>query len=324
MDFGRSVQKRDDAPVNPRVSVIIIFLNGEDFFAEAIESVLAQDYRSFEVILVDDGSGPAAIALAKRFAAEHPSRVRYMEHPGHANRGMSASRNAGTAAARGDLVAFIDADDAWLPSKLTDQVAIIDAHPEVELVAGAANYWRSWQGGEDEVIQCGPVLDAPIPPPQAMLGTYPFGKAEAPCPSTLLARKSALVRIGGFEESFRGMYEDQAFLAKAHLNLVLYYPSCHWLNYRQHARSCSSSVEREGRMSRVRVDFAGWFQEYLRRIGVRDRRVWRAARWHWCRVWFFHTFRMQMLMKWLEKSRTFRRARRQYWKLTAKPVRRFG
>ena len=77
------------------VSVITIFLNSEAFIAEAIDSVLAQDFRSFELILVDDGSTDTSSAIARRYAETHPDRVRYIDHPQHANHGMSASRNAG-------------------------------------------------------------------------------------------------------------------------------------------------------------------------------------------------------------------------------------
>ena len=119
-----------------RVSVLNIFLNAEAFIAEATDTGLAQSFPSFELILVDDGSTDASSAIARRYAETHPDRVRYIDHPQHANRGMSASRNAGIAVARGDLIAFIDADDVWLPDKLRDQVQILGAYPQVGLVAG--------------------------------------------------------------------------------------------------------------------------------------------------------------------------------------------
>ena len=81
------------------VSLITIFVNAEAFIAEAIASVLAQSFRSFELILVDDGSMDASSAIARRYAEIHSDRVRYIDHPQHANRGMSASRNAGPNAA---------------------------------------------------------------------------------------------------------------------------------------------------------------------------------------------------------------------------------
>ena len=183
------------------VSVITIFLNGEAFIAEAIDSVLAQSFPSFELILVDDGSTDTSSAIARRYAETHPDRVRYIDHPQHANRGMSASRNAGISVARGDLIAFIDADDVWLPDKLQDQVSIIDAHPQIGLVAGATLYWNSWQGGEDRTVLVGHVQNKVLDPQGALLSLYPLGKAEAPCPSCLLVRP----RVG-----FRRRYRTRA------------------------------------------------------------------------------------------------------------------
>ena len=79
-------------PGAPMVSAIIIFLNGERYIAEAIESIRAQTFADWELILVDDGTTDGATAIARRYAAEHPGRIIYTEHPGHENRGMSASR----------------------------------------------------------------------------------------------------------------------------------------------------------------------------------------------------------------------------------------
>src|SRR4051812_22103421 len=107
---------------SPAVSAIIIFLNAERFLSEAVESVIAQTHKDWELLLVDDGSADGSTTLAQGFAARHPDRVRYLEHPAHQNRGMSASRNLGLANSTGDHVAFLDADDVWLPHKLAEQL----------------------------------------------------------------------------------------------------------------------------------------------------------------------------------------------------------
>src|SRR5215218_10922420 len=95
----------------PLVSAIIIFLNEERFIEEAIQSVFAQSYENWELLLVDDGSSDASTRIALRYAEEHPGRVRYLEHPGHQNRGMSASRNLGISHTKGEYIACLDADD---------------------------------------------------------------------------------------------------------------------------------------------------------------------------------------------------------------------
>ena len=124
-----------NTPAQPLVSVIIAFLNEEKFLKEAVNSVLEQDYANWELLLVDDGSTNNSTAIAKAFAQKFPNRIFYLEHENHANKGVCASRNKGVAAARGELLAFLDADDVWLPGKLTEQVAVFLQYPEIDMVA---------------------------------------------------------------------------------------------------------------------------------------------------------------------------------------------
>lgn len=163
----------------PRVSVICIFLDEERFLTEAVESVVAQTYRDYELLLVDDGSTDGSTRIARDYAGRFPDRVRYLEHEGHANRGMSATRNLGLARAHSEYVAFIDADDRWRPGKLAEQTAILDADPDVGMVCGTVNYWRSWEGGEDRLVPTGRPLDGASRPPAATLALYPLGAAKA-------------------------------------------------------------------------------------------------------------------------------------------------
>ena len=104
----------------PTVSVVIPAYNSEAFIAEAIESVFAQTVAADEIIVVDDGSTARTADVLQRFG----SRVRLIRQ---ANKGPSAARNRGAAAARGTWLAFIDADDTWLPTKLQRQLEIASA-----------------------------------------------------------------------------------------------------------------------------------------------------------------------------------------------------
>jgi glycosyltransferase involved in cell wall biosynthesis len=249
-----------------RVSVITIFYNAADFLGEAIESVLAQGYRDFELLLVDDGSTDASSAIAKTYADREPDRVRYLQHPHGGNRGMSASRNLGLRESRGELIAFIDADDRWRADKLAEQIAIFNDHPQVDACCGAVNYWRSWAGGKDELILTGHIQGRPIQPPEASFALYPLGQAAAPCPSDLMVRHETALALGGFEESFTGplqMYEDQAFLAKLYLQDVVWFDERCWLDYRRHDATCSAEVVRSGRYDEVRKHFLEWLETYL-------------------------------------------------------------
>ncbi|MEA2327720.1 MAG: hypothetical protein QOE68_2679 [Thermoanaerobaculia bacterium] len=109
----------------PRVSVLLPVWNGEAFLGEAMESMLRQTFSSFELIVIDDGSTDRTAAIAERFASLD-SRVRVLRR---AHEGFSPALNAGLAAARGEYVARMDADDISLPQRLEKQVAYLDAHP---------------------------------------------------------------------------------------------------------------------------------------------------------------------------------------------------
>jgi len=98
----------------PLVSVVIPVYNAEPFLREALDSVLAQDYEPFEVIVVDDGSTDGSGTIARSYPE-----VRYLRQE---NQGPAVARNAGIAAAQGEFLAFFDADDVMLPNKLSVQV----------------------------------------------------------------------------------------------------------------------------------------------------------------------------------------------------------
>src|SRR5262245_22998194 len=125
----------------PVVSCIIIFYNAERFIQEAIDSVFAQTYSDWELLLVDDGSVDSSSEIARRIAEIHPERVRVVEHQRHGNCGMSASRNLGIRSSHGKYVAFVDSDDVLTERQLEQQVAILDAHPAAAGVFGKTRYW---------------------------------------------------------------------------------------------------------------------------------------------------------------------------------------
>lgn len=264
----------------PRVSVIMPIFNAEAFLDEAIHSVMAQSEDNLLLLLCDDGSTDRSVLIAQEWASRHPNKIVRLQHPGHANRGAAPTRNLGLTAARGEFVAFIDADDVWHPNKLGEQIAIMDAHPELGMVCGTVRYWGSWTGGEDVLVPTGHVRNQVIRPPETSVRMYPLGSGAAPCPSDILMRRDAVEAIGGFEDEFTGarqLYEDQAFLSKLYLARPVYFSDCVWLDYRQHADSCVAWVTRDGRYDEVRQYFLSWFEDYLRQLPKPPPRAVRAA-----------------------------------------------
>ena len=267
----------------PRVSAIVIFLDDELFLRESVESVFAQSYEDWELILADDGSTDGSTSIAKEYVARD-SRVRYVDHPGHANRGTSATRNLGISIARGEYLAFLDSDDVWETYKLADQVTIMEQYPDVGLVAGSTTHWHGWQdggGGGDQQRRIRAPRHQVIPPPTLASLLYPLGKGMSPSASGFMVRRQPLLRVGGFEEQFTGMYDDQALLSKLYLETPAYISDRVWDRYRKHPASMTHDF-RESDYHRVRHDFLRWFRSYMDANDIDNvsvRRALRRAEW---------------------------------------------
>jgi glycosyltransferase involved in cell wall biosynthesis len=264
-------------PSRSLVSVIICFYNEELFLHEAVHSVMQQTYKNWELLLVDDGSSDQSTEFARNLALQNDSQVKYIEHEGHSNKGLSASRNAGILIARGEYIAILDADDVWLPQKLENQLVLFEKYPEASVIFESSLYWYSWadNNAKDIPVAIGAESNELYYAPQLMLQLYPLGKGAAPCPSGILCKREIFYR-SKFEESFQGiyqMYEDQAFLCKLYLReKILVSSACNNL-YRQRAASLVSSVHDTGRYDIVRNYYLNWFEQFYKSEGFQDERV---------------------------------------------------
>jgi len=262
------------------VSTIIIFLNAEPFLQEAVESVLTQTYENWELLLVDDGSTDGSSAIARQYAARYAEKVHYLEFEGHINHGMSAARNLGIQHAGGSYVAFLDADDTWYPNTLEDQVAILEENPQAALVYGPIQYWYSWTGSSRDqqrnyIERLGVQPNCIIRPPELL---PLFLQDKAAVPTGYLIRREAIAALGGFEEDFRGEYEDQVFCAKVCLFLPVFAADVCWYRYRQHPFSCVSMGQQTGQTASKRLIFLEWLERFAAERGVTDGQVWQAIR----------------------------------------------
>jgi glycosyltransferase involved in cell wall biosynthesis len=267
------------------VSVIIIFWNAKPFLAEAVASVVAQSYPDWELLLVDDGSTDGSTDLAQHLVTADPHRMRYLEHPQHANRGMSASRNLGIAQARGTYLAFLDADDVWFPNALEEQVEILRSQPDAGMVYGPIEWWYSWSGRDEDreqdyVEPLGVPANTLLPPPRLL---SLFLRDRAAVPSGVMVRRDLAARLGGFENEFRGEYEDQVFCAKVCLNASVFASNRCWYRYRQHPNSTVSLGIQTGATHGARLTYLNWLAGYLTSNGITDAGVWRALRFEFWR-----------------------------------------
>jgi glycosyltransferase involved in cell wall biosynthesis len=250
---------------NCMVSIITIFLNPGEFFSEAIESIFAQTYRNWELLLVDDGSTDGSTEIALRYSKGYPDNVRYLQHENHQNRGMSASRNLGINSATGRYIAFLDADDVWVPHKLEEQVAILNSRPDAAMVYGTIQWWYSWTGEpEDAHRDFIPELNVRpntlVQPPGLLTSLL---KREGVTVTNGLVRREIINSVGGYEDGFRGMYEDQVFCAKICLKAPVFISSRCWYRWRKHANSACAVAVSTGEYDIARLNFLKWLKEYL-------------------------------------------------------------
>lgn len=266
----------------PLVSVILIFLNCEKFFQEAIESVFTQTYRNWELLLVDDGSTDGSSKIALGYAGQHPNKIRYLEHAGHQNRGMSASRNLGIKNSTGKYVALLDADDVWLVHKLEQQVAILESHPEAAMVFGPAHWWFGWTGIAADIqrdcVKAPAVEFNTIIRPPTLITLFLQREGIIPSPSGVLLQRQAIDRVGGFEESFKTMYEDVVFFAKICSNSPVFVASECWYRFRKHPDSCCAVAVKTGKYYPARLIFLNWLEEYLSRHKITERELWKVVK----------------------------------------------
>jgi len=245
---------------------------------ETIVSVTNQRYTQWEILLIDDGSVDKSTSIAQDYAHRFPDKIFYVEHKGHVNKAAAATRNLGLLKSRGELIALLDADDIWMVDKLEKQVEIFNRFPEVKMVCEASLYWFSWNNNQmqDKVVQVGVIPDQIYKPPKLAIQLYPLDHGQAPCPSGIMVKASALREHGGFEDSFIGkyqVYEDQAFLSKMYLNECVYISSACNNYYRQRPNSVMDETNALGHYHIARRFYLDWLKKYLQETRIRNRSI---------------------------------------------------
>lgn len=296
----------------PRVSIVTTFLNPPaTFFREALDSVLAQTFGDWELLLVNDGSGEESSRIADEYAARE-QRIRLLEHEGRINRGAGASRNLAFRHARGAYVAFLDADDVWLPDKLERQVPVLELWPKAGLTYWNTLSWYSWTGDpadlhRDRLRRLGLPRDRLLFPPLPIV-RYLEGKAAIPVIGSLLARQSAIERVGGFEDEYAGLYEDQVFYARMMLTHPIVVTRGWKEKYRRHSGATTKLTRRSGDTYEEHRKYIEWLNGYLSEQGWEGTELWRLAQ---RRLWYTRHRRLEAVTDVVRigRQRSARRAR---------------
>jgi glycosyltransferase involved in cell wall biosynthesis len=202
----------------PLVSVVIPCYNAARFLPEAVASVLAQHYEPLEILLVDDGSTDSTPEIAPGLAPE----VRYLRQE---NRGPSAARNLGLREARGEIIAFLDADDLWPAGKLDLQVGRLLQDPALDLVSGRIRYVE---------LPGGQIPDLRFETPDQALPGIHIGSA--------VYRRRAFDVVGGFDESLRYSEDHDWFLRAREAALKMLVLAEVTLLYRHHDSNMTRHV----------------------------------------------------------------------------------
>ena len=186
------------ALMQPLVSVIVPVYNGQNHLAQALESALSQDYPNKEVIVVNDGSTDGTAEVLRSFG----DRIHAINQ---SNGGPPKARNAGLNAARGEYIAFLDADDVWLQGKLSAQVAHLQSNPQ----DGACCFrWHVWPADADGQFRQPDFAAHPIGPVQvdAQKSGWLYGRLLFDCElltTTVMLRASTARAVGEFDVGLR-------------------------------------------------------------------------------------------------------------------------
>lgn len=203
----------------PRVSVIIPVYNGDRFLAEAIDSVLRQTYQNYEAIVADDGSTDGTPQVLEAYK----DKIRYFYQE---NQGSAAARNLGIKEAKGELIAFLDADDFWLlPEKLAEQVNCFDRRPSLGSVHAG---WQIVNEKGEKIINVEPWRDVPHLSLESWLMHKPV------LTSGMVIRQNWLERVGGFDPELRQSHDVDLVLRLALMGCqAAWWPQVA-VGYRQH------------------------------------------------------------------------------------------
>jgi glycosyltransferase involved in cell wall biosynthesis len=196
----------------PRVSVIIPAYNAAAYLPCAIDSVVGQTYPDWEIVVVDDGSTDHTRAVVDSYQPQLTDKLQYIHQ---ANRGLPAARNTGMRAARGELIALLDADDVWLPHRLARGVPVLDGDPEIGL-AHARVVRIDVQGSVT-----GQLKVAPEDLSGRIARKIYTRRAHIVCP-TVMFRKACLDTAGWFDETMQATEDRDLWFRIALRSKVAY------------------------------------------------------------------------------------------------------
>lgn len=265
---------------NPKVSLIIPFLNCRRFFKETIESVFAQTFKDWELILVDDGSTDGSKGIALDYAGKYPEKITYLCHDENKNKGACISRNLGFKKSKGELVLFLDHDDVLLPQNLERKILILESNPEAGATFDETFFWFGWtENPKDQLSDYiwapwkhyGIAPDTVVLPPRFLNPL--IQNSVFPITSTLLIRRHVFNLIGGWPEDALDVFDDRALCFKLFMHFPVYVSSGWLVKYRQHEDSWVHVAEKECKVFSSHILYYKWAEDYMASQDFHDKEI---------------------------------------------------
>ena len=235
--------------MTPPVSVVLPVHNRADVLPRAIRSVLEQELRDFELIVIDDGSADTSADVAESFEDERIRVIRLDR-----NRGGNVARNEGIRAARAPLIAFLDSDDRYLPAKLAYVVQEFDRRPKLDLLVDSFIKVQPPGASTNEVVRENPVIDD-----RELFRTALFTRLLWKATPAITVKREAAVNAGLFDETLRRL-QDFDFLIR-----VSEFANCAstdkvlWVKYWD-----ANAISAQDNMIAANVELVRRHPEYLR------------------------------------------------------------
>jgi glycosyltransferase involved in cell wall biosynthesis len=231
----------------PLITVAICCYNGERYLEKTLNSVLAQDYSNFEIVIIDDGSSDGTISIIERFAGRNKCIRAFFR----SNHGLPASRNFAFGKAKGEWIAIVDQDDLYYPTRLSRQLEIAQSHPTAGLVFCNVHHIDESDVVIDDYLSVFALPDSFIPKGDAgnlllRLGCF---SASASC----LIKRETAQEIGAFDESIAYACDYDYFI-RAGFEVDFAYTRDFLGAWRRHAEQATSTYSK----SRIEVRSVLW------------------------------------------------------------------
>jgi glycosyltransferase involved in cell wall biosynthesis len=235
--------------VNPKVSVILPVHNRADILSRAIGSVLEQELREFELMVIDDGSTDASADVADSFGDERVRVIRLGK-----NRGGNVARNEGIRAARAPLIAFLDSDDRYLPNKLASVIAEFERRPNLELLVDSFIKVQPPGSRKAEVVRKNPVIED-----RELFRTAMFTRQLWKATPAITVKRDIALEAGLFDETLRRLQDFDFLIRVSEIANCASTDEVLWVKYWD-----ANAISAQDNMILANVELVRRHPEYLR------------------------------------------------------------